>query len=91
MNTSFGSVGGIHTGVNGFAGATGTSTLDSGFSVQIDSRNRYVVSGNSRNAAAGYQLAVWRYSENGTLDTSFGTSGVATWPAAPPRHVAPVA
>lgn len=45
-----------------------------GVAVKIDSQDRIVVSGRINNS----DLAVWRYYENGVIDTSFGTGGLVT-------------
>lgn len=87
LDTSFNSPNGyVTTGSTGTAGGTGTFETDQADFLQIDSLGRIVVVGTSRNTAHGYELAVWRYNADGTLDTTFnspngfvlfGTTGAA--------------
>ncbi|MBU0649522.1 hypothetical protein KJ969_05540, partial [Patescibacteria group bacterium] len=58
--------------------AAGGSGNDTGQSLQIQSDGKYVVAGNSTNAAANTDMAIWRYNADGTLDTTFNTVGYAT-------------
>lgn len=56
-------------------GAAGGNDTDWGRAVVIDSGGRTIVAGQSANAAGNADLAVWRYKNDGTLDTAFGGSG----------------
>jgi uncharacterized delta-60 repeat protein len=56
--------------------AAGGNTDDFGNSVVIDSSGRIVVAGGSRNAEGNWDMVVWRYLPDGTLDPSFGDGGV---------------
>ena len=59
--------------------AAGGGAFDEGYDVALDSRGRIVVSGVSlEGVPRGYDVAVWRYSDDGSPDTSFGGSGVVT-------------
>ncbi|MEX2317457.1 MAG: delta-60 repeat domain-containing protein [Pirellulales bacterium] len=51
---------------------------DLGYSAAIDDSGRFVVAGYSDQWATGYDLAVARLNDDGTLDTSFGGDGKAT-------------
>jgi uncharacterized delta-60 repeat protein len=79
IDTSFGvnGTGYVSSGsATGAAGATGASENDIATSIQLDSEGRILVAGTSVNAAGGTELAIWRYTASGTLDTTFGTSGI---------------
>lgn len=58
--------------------AAGGSGSDRGESIAIDANGKIVVAGQSY-AVGGIDLAIWRYNDDGTLDTSFGTAGIVTW------------
>jgi hypothetical protein len=62
-------------GTTGAAGGTAGGERDQIASFKIDSSGRYIGAGSSKNAAGGTELALWRYNPDGTLDTSFGTTG----------------
>ncbi len=51
---------------------------DNGRWVTIDSHHNIVVAGVTNSGSDA--MAVWRYTENGTVDTTFGTNGVVTYP-----------
>jgi uncharacterized delta-60 repeat protein len=79
IDTTFGlnGTGFVSSGsATGAAGATGASENDIASSIQLDSAGRILVAGTSVNAAGGTELAIWRYTASGTLDTTFGTSGI---------------
>ncbi len=48
---------------------------DSGSSLAIDTTGNIVVAGLSRNAAGNDDLVVWRYTDSGSLDTTFNSTG----------------
>lgn len=73
LDTSFGT-NGVFTHHNAAAGAGD----DRGNAVAIDSQGRIVVAGQSQNGTPNWDLAVWRLSSSGSLDTTFGTNGVFT-------------
>ncbi|MFC1855323.1 SBBP repeat-containing protein [Thermodesulfobacteriota bacterium] len=67
-------------GVDGVAvhnSAAGGNSLDIGYSITIDTAGRILVTGYSWNGSANYDMVIWRYLADGTIDTTFGTSGVA--------------
>jgi uncharacterized delta-60 repeat protein len=57
----------------GAANAPSTSKWDTPYAIATDSQNRIVVVGYSLNAAGRYEMAIWRYQPDGTLDTSFAS------------------
>ncbi len=68
-------------GTTGAAGQTGANEGDQISAVLVDSQDRYIFIGRSANlqsvsTATGYEVAVWRYKADFTLDASFGTGGV---------------
>lgn len=76
----FNSDGTLDTSFNGSGfvthhGAAGGNATDWGRAVAIDNGGRTVVAGQSANAAGNADLAVWRYKNDGTLDTLFGGRG----------------
>lgn len=78
-DTSFGGGTGhvLSSGTSGAAGATGSSELDAATAVNLDSSGNIVVAGNSTNSSLGKEVAIWRYTSSGALDTSFNGSGIA--------------
>lgn len=59
---------------NGAAGGTGE---DSGMAMALDASGRILVAGRSTNAAGNWDMVVWRYNADGTLDSSFDGDGIA--------------
>jgi uncharacterized delta-60 repeat protein len=57
---------------NGAAGGNGD---DSGNAITIDSHGEVLVAGSSANSAGNADMVIWRFNENGTLDTTFNNSG----------------
>jgi uncharacterized delta-60 repeat protein len=70
LDTTFGG-----TGYVVHNNAAGGNSDDSGQSIALDSTGRILVAGWSRNTAGSYDMAIWRYNLNGTLDTTFGGTG----------------
>ena len=58
--------------------AAGGNGDDYGYSMAIDSNRKILVSGYSKNSGGKNALIIWRYNINGSGDTGFGTSGIAT-------------
>lgn len=56
------------------ADAAGGSGYDNGYAVRFDENGNILVVGSSSNGTDN-DLIVWKFKENGTLDTSFGTNG----------------
>ena len=75
LDTSFASGGMfVHAGA---AGGTGKTELGRG--IALDSSGRIVIVGNAADNSALYHMVVLRLNTDGTLDTSFGTSGIVTY------------
>ena len=53
--------------------AGGTDDIDAGLATVIDSSDRILVSGYSKNDDADYDMVIWRYDADGVLDTAFGS------------------
>ncbi len=68
LDSSFGSNGGVMTDVLG---------TDQGYSTLIQEDGKILVCGTGGNGT-NYNSIVIRYNENGSLDSSFGTSGIVT-------------
>jgi uncharacterized delta-60 repeat protein len=54
------------------AGGTDANANDYAFAITIDASGRLLVTGQSRNTSTNYDMVLWRYNANGTLDSSFG-------------------
>jgi uncharacterized delta-60 repeat protein len=70
LDASFGTGGKVTTDI-------GTSSDDRPYGIQIESDGKILLAGNT-NASGSYDFAVARYNSDGTLDSSFGTSGKVT-------------
>ena len=70
LDTSFGT-GGIVVNDN----AAGGNGADHGVSITVDANGKILVAGYSWNGTDD-DMAIWRYTGNGTLDTTFGTGGI---------------
>jgi len=68
LDTSFGGGAGFVTHNN----AAGGDGYDVGNSVVLDAAGNIYVAGQSANANANYDMALWRYTPDGDLDTGFG-------------------
>ncbi|KJU87622.1 hypothetical protein MBAV_000186 [Candidatus Magnetobacterium bavaricum] len=62
-------------GTNGIVVADGGS-VDIGHSITIDSNQKILVTGIGLNSTSYKDMVIWRYNNNGTLDTTFGTNGI---------------
>jgi uncharacterized delta-60 repeat protein len=65
-------------GTNGFVthdGAAGGWGNDEGYDVAIEA-GKILVSGRSTNMNRDYDMVIWRYNSNGTLDAGFGVDGI---------------
>jgi len=72
LNTAFG-VDGILTDNN----ASGGNSTDSGYSIVMGSDDTMYIAGYSKNSS-NYDMTLWNYNKDGTLNTSFGTDGIVT-------------
>lgn len=78
VDTNFNTTGYVYwdNGGAGVAGASGASKWDAGVSLAIDpSTGKYVVAGLSETAGGGARPVVWRYNTDGSIDTTFNTTG----------------
>lgn len=71
-DTTFGGGGGF-VSVHGTGGG---NHWDNGSDLAIDSAGRMIVVGYSENVALKFQMVIWRFNEDGSPDTTFGTDGV---------------
>lgn len=74
IDTSFGGTGYVVQD-NTTAGGGGS---DLGSSLAIDRSGRLLVAGRSRNAAGDYDMTLWRFGSDGTLDNTFAGKGYVT-------------
>jgi uncharacterized delta-60 repeat protein len=58
--------------------AAGGNGYDRGFSSEIQSDGKIVVAGASANSSGDWDLAIWRFNSNGSLDTTFDSDGYVT-------------
>jgi uncharacterized delta-60 repeat protein len=81
LDRTFGGSGYVifHENERGAAGALDIDRRDIAGDLKIDSDGRYVISGASKNAAGGFEVVVWRYLNDGNLDSSFGGQGWITF------------
>jgi uncharacterized delta-60 repeat protein len=56
--------------------AAGGRDDDRGSAISIDAAGRILVTGYSNNASANWDMVIWRYNADGSLDTSFGADGI---------------
>jgi uncharacterized delta-60 repeat protein len=66
-------------GVDGIVvhdGAAGGRGNDEGYDLTIDAAGKILVAGRSNNASGNYDMVIWRYNPDGTLDPSFGVDGI---------------
>jgi uncharacterized delta-60 repeat protein len=72
IDTAFGSGGvAVYNNPNG-----GTFGNDKGQAITLDSSGRILIAGYSYNTSNNSDMALWRYTPSGALDTNFGTGGV---------------
>jgi uncharacterized delta-60 repeat protein len=76
LDTAFGG-----DGVVTHHNAAGGSGTDSGYAVALDSSDRIVAAGYSGGSGTGEDIAVWRFTSTGDLDTGFSGDGVFTLPS----------
>lgn len=70
LDTSF-----AGTGIVVHNGAAGGDSGDRGQAVIVDSMGRIVVAGSSGTTAFELNMAIWRFNDDGSFDTSFGGQG----------------
>lgn len=71
LDTSFGNGGKVVTSIN--------SGADIAYATVLQSDGKILVSGTTNSSISGKDFFCIRYNTNGTLDTSFGTNGIATF------------
>ncbi|MGQ2984170.1 T9SS type A sorting domain-containing protein [Flavobacterium sp.] len=74
LDSSFGNGGKVTTNVNGLEKAHG---------VVVQADGKIVIGGYTNNANTGNDFLCIRYNANGTIDTNFGTNGIATFDLQP--------
>jgi len=72
-DTSFGTAGHVR-----HHNAAGGNSGDLARGIAVDSAGRIVIVGYSYGSGSNYDMVVWRYLENGTLDTAFDGDGFLT-------------
>jgi len=70
LDSSFGTGGKVVTSIN--------SGADKAYAVALQTDGKIIVAGMTTNAATGKDFACLRYNSDGTLDGTFGTSGIVT-------------
>ncbi|MCL4557068.1 MAG: hypothetical protein M1491_00265 [Deltaproteobacteria bacterium] len=70
LDTSFGTNGIVFNN-----NAAGGNSAD-GYSIITDAQGRILVTGDAFDASNNYNMAIWRYNANGTLDTAFNSTGI---------------
>ena len=59
-------------------GAAGGNADDIGYSVAIQNDGKIIVAGLSDNASDDFDMTLWRYNTDGSLDTTFNSTGYVT-------------
>ncbi|MCA8924610.1 MAG: IPT/TIG domain-containing protein [Planctomycetes bacterium] len=72
LDPAFGAV-----GQSTFDNAAGGQGIDTGYALALDAQGRILVAGRSFAAAGSSDMAVWRITDAGVLDPTFGGAGVA--------------
>jgi uncharacterized delta-60 repeat protein len=70
LDSSFGTGGKVVTSIN--------SGADKAYAVALQTDGKIIAAGMTTNASTGKDFACLRYNSNGTLDSTFGTSGIVT-------------
>ena len=70
LDSSFGTGGKVVTSIN--------SGADKAYAVALQTDGKIIVAGMTTNASTGKDFACLRYNSDGTLDSTFGTSGIVT-------------
>jgi len=67
------------------AGVAGGNGPDAARVIKVDASGKILAAGTSTDANGDWQLALWRYNDDGTLDTSFNSTGYSVFanPAGP--------
>jgi uncharacterized delta-60 repeat protein len=59
--------------------AAGGNSSDAGYGITIDAGGKILVTGYSDYQGPAADMAIWRYNSDGSLDTTFGTTGYVTY------------
>jgi uncharacterized delta-60 repeat protein len=73
LDSSFG-----NNGIVVHGNAAGGNGVDVGNSIYVDSTGKIYVTGYSYNGR-DFDMVIWRYNSNGTLDTSFNGTGIVVY------------
>jgi uncharacterized delta-60 repeat protein len=56
--------------------AAGGNSADGGNSIYVDKKGRVYVTGYSKNRNGDYDMVIWRYNGDGSIDKTFGEGGI---------------
>jgi uncharacterized delta-60 repeat protein len=65
-----------NNGIVVYHNAAGGNGNDRGNSIYVDSNGKIYVTGSSWKSSLNYDMVIWRYNSNGTLDNTFGNNGI---------------
>ncbi|MDQ7046212.1 MAG: SBBP repeat-containing protein [Sulfurovum sp.] len=74
VDTNFGS-----NGIVVDNSAAGGDSFDEGIGMALDSLGNIYITGYSNNSAANRDMIIWKYDNNGSVDTNFGSNGIVVY------------